>query len=100
MLRNKQHSRKDASSWDGIWGGIAAGVAEVDRIEVEVPEVEVPAGPNPGVAALADLVDSLDLAAFLSDPAYRHRLNQVLDALSDEEFDCFEHMYTSRFIIN
>lgn len=77
MLRNKQHSRKETPPY-GVFGGAAAFRA----------------------AVLAEMIDGLDLHSFLHEPAYRQRLNEVLDAFSDEEFDSFEQLYTRRFTVN
>ncbi|HTH16368.1 MAG TPA: hypothetical protein VL974_06930 [Magnetospirillum sp.] len=77
MLRNKQHSMTAPQAWNFTAG-------ETD------PRLEV----------LAEVVDGLDLASFLNDPAYRRRLNELLEHFSDEEFDDFERLYTRRFTIN
>lgn len=80
MLRNKQHIRKDPPT-----GRAVAAVTE--EMDIRVP-------------VLVEMVDTLDLYAFLNDPAYRRRLRLVLDTLSDEEFDSFEHLYTRRHPLN
>ncbi len=49
---------------------------------------------------LAEMIDCLDLDCFIRDPGYRRQLSEVLDALSDEEFDHFELLYTRRFTLN
>lgn len=71
MLRSRQQSRKDPPS----------------EIDIRVP-------------VLVELIDTLDLADFMRDPAYRRQLNEVLDTFSDEEFDRFERLYTRRFTLN
>lgn len=80
MLRNKTHARK------------------------ERPPAETAAamglGPDLRVPVLTELVDALDLLSFLHDPAYRRQLNEVIETLSDEEFDRFERLYTRRFTLN
>lgn len=73
MLRHKQHSRKE-------WPPLSP-----DDLRVPV---------------LLELLDSFDMHSFVLDPDYRHRLNEVLDAFSDEEFDRFERRYASRFTLN
>lgn len=81
MLRNKQHSRNDPPT-----GGSVV-VAVDEGMDIRVP-------------VLVELVDALDLHAFLNDPAYRRRLSSLLDTLSDDEFDRFERLYTRRLTLN
>lgn len=80
MLRNKQHSRIEPSTGGNV-------VAVNEGMDIRVP-------------VLVELVDTLDLHAFLNDPAYRRRLSSLLDALSDDEFDRFERLYTRRLTLN
>ncbi|MGE5506021.1 MAG: hypothetical protein ACM31L_16485 [Actinomycetota bacterium] len=93
MLRNKQQSRKDGLRFDGLAEGIAvpppaiSGAAAFGSDDLRIP-------------VLVELIDSLDLVSFIRDPGYRRQLNEVLDALSDEEFDRFECLYTRRFTVN
>lgn len=49
---------------------------------------------------LLEFLDEFDFEAFLSDPTYRRRLNEILDTFTDEEFDKFEHRYARRFTLN
>lgn len=84
MLRNKQHSRKEWPLVDG--GPPTAGLSRADD--------------DPRVPVLMEMIDSLDLHTFLHDQAYRRRLNEVLDAFTDEEFDRFERLYSRRFTLN
>lgn len=79
MLRNRQHFRTDPSPGAGSRRNVSA------DLKTEV---------------LVELVDSLDLHAFVHRPAYRRRLNDVLSCFSDEEFDRFERLYTRRFTVN
>lgn len=79
MLHNRQHSRTEPPPWTARR---RAGSAD---LKTEV---------------LIEFVDALDLHAFIHKPAYRRRLNLVLAAFSDEEFDCFERFYTRRFTVN
>lgn len=76
MLRNRQHSRKDE--------GFRHASAGAD-LKIEV---------------MCALVDDLDLHSFLHEPAYRRRVTEIFDCLTDEEFDRFERLYTRRFTIN
>jgi hypothetical protein len=80
MLRNRQHSRKDPPTGGNV-------VAVDEGMDIRVP-------------VLVELVDTLDLHAFLHDPGYRNRLNLVIETLSDEEFDNFERLYTRRLTLN
>lgn len=88
MLRNRQHSRTEQPLWTArrrqpLWTARRRmGSADV-KTEV-----------------LIAVVDALDLYAFIHKPAYRRRLNDVLAAFSDEEFDSFERIYTRRFTVN
>ncbi len=77
MLRNKQHSLTAPAAWPAV----------ADHGDLRV-------------AALAEMIDSLDLDSFLHDCAYRRRLSDALATFSDEEFDRFERLYTRRFTIN
>lgn len=78
MLRSRQQSMKGSEPETGL-----------TRWE---PDIRVP--------VLVELIDTLDLADFVRDPAYRRQLNEVLDTFSDEEFDRFERLYTRRFTLN
>lgn len=79
MLRNRQHGWSEPPPWTG------------SRRDV-LPDLKT--------EVLVELVDSLDLYAFVHKPAYRRRLNLVLSCFSDEEFDRFERLYTRRFTVN
>jgi hypothetical protein len=79
MLRHRQHSRNEPPLWTA-----KRRVNSTDR----------------KTEALIAFVDALDLYAFIHKPAYRRRLNDVLAAFSDEEFDRFERIYTRRFTVN
>lgn len=83
MLRHRQHSRKDARPDLHPRFARTHGPGADLRIEV-----------------MCTLVDELDLHSFLLEPAYRRRVAEVFDCLSDEEFDRFERVYTSRFTVN
>ena len=78
MLRNRQHSRYQPPPVTARLRRPVDGKTEV----------------------LIELVDALDLYAFIHKPAYRRRLNEVLVTFSDEEFDRFERIYTRRFTVN
>ncbi|MGE5545719.1 MAG: hypothetical protein ACM33T_02385 [Solirubrobacterales bacterium] len=80
MPRNKQPTRKETPP-------PAHFVVVDDGTDIRVP-------------VLVELLDDLDLNDFLLDPACRRRLNEVIETFSDDEFDNFERLYTSRFTIN
>lgn len=80
MLRNRQHSRKETP-----WAAKLAAMR--DGLDMRVP-------------VLTAMIDSLDLITFLYDPDYRHCLNEVLETLSDDEFDRFERLYSRRLTLN
>lgn len=73
MLRDRQHSEKDA--------------CERMPLDRRFP-------------VLVQMVDCLDFESFVRDPAYRRRFSEVLEALSDEEFDRFESLYIRRLTLN
>lgn len=88
MLRDRQQPRKGAGTRFGPASGSSSRWAVTGRnADIRVP-------------VLFELIDSLDLESFVGDPAYRRRLNEVLDTFSDEEFDHFERLYTRRFTLN
>jgi hypothetical protein len=66
--------------------------SEKDQCVTMPPDLRFP--------VLAAMIDGLDLDCFIRDPGYRRQLTEVLDALSDEEFDRFELLYTRRFTLN
>lgn len=84
MLRNRQHGWTAPPPWTGPRRTGPRGDLPTD-LKTEI---------------LAELVDTLDLYAFVHKPAYRRRLNLVLACFSDEEFDRFERLYSRRFTAN
>lgn len=49
---------------------------------------------------LLDFLDSFDIYLFLYDPAYRQRLNDILELFTEEEFTEFERTHSRRFTVN
>jgi hypothetical protein len=57
-------------------------------------------GENTQEPVLLEFLDTFSFEAFLSNPSYRQRLNEILETFTDEEFDKFEHRHARRFTLN
>ena len=49
---------------------------------------------------LLEFLDNFDIYLFVYDDGYRMQLNDILNRLSDEEFESFERTHANRFTMN